>query len=241
MSTVFIIQGEAMASVGMIDAPIMTNLDPIFVLIMGTIVGSILYPYLSKRDISFPTTYKYALGTTFGMLAMFSSILIDREIKRAYRSHDGAQISILWQAISYALVGAGEIFTLATSLDVAFAIAPQEQKGLASAMTLFFSMGVSNFICIGLYNAASGWFPAQTSDDDSTTTRTKAYVNAEIDEYLWVLVGISALGIVINFLPAVTNFVERLKSESLDASLETSPSQSSHHAEEEEEEDDFAQ
>ena len=120
-----------MASVGMIDASLMTNLDPIFVLIMGMLVSSILYPYLSKRGISFPTTYKYSLGSTFGMLAMISSILIDHGIKRAYRNNEGSdqQISILWQAISYACVGAGEIFTLATSLDVAFCIAPKTSKG----------------------------------------------------------------------------------------------------------------
>ena len=120
-----------MKSVGMVDAALMTNLDPIFVLIMGMLVGSVLYPYLSRRGISFPVSYKYSLGSTFGMLAMISSILIDREIKRAYRNNDGSdrQISILWQAISYACVGAGEIFTLATSLDVAFCIAPKHSKG----------------------------------------------------------------------------------------------------------------
>ena len=104
-------------------------------------------------------------------------------------------------------------------------------------MTLFFSMGLASLISIGLYNAASGWFPVQsdvsdTNTSDSTSmTRTEEYVNAQLDNYLWVLVGISIFGIILNLLSPVKNFVERLKIESVDddaASASTPPFKKDH-------------
>ena len=89
-------------------------------------------------------------------------------------------------------------------------------------MTLFFSMGLANLICIGLYQAASGWFPVQSdvsdtgTSDSASMTRTEEYVDAQLDIYLWVLVGISIFGILLNLFPPLSNFVERLKLESVD-------------------------
>ena len=89
------------------------------------------------------------------------------------------------------------------------------KSGLASALNLFLTLGVANFVCVGLYNGCRKWFPV----DDSGNNKTEHYVNAEINNYLWVLVGLSLAGIVINLIPPVKDWVERLKSESLQASL----------------------
>ncbi len=98
--------------------------------------------------------------------------------------------------------GAGEIFTTATSYDVAFMIAPKEQKGLASGINLFVFGAISNFICIGIYKACKDWFPANATVEEE-------YAASTVYNYLWVLFGIAIFGIFFNLLPPVTNWLER--------------------------------
>jgi proton-dependent oligopeptide transporter, POT family len=49
---------------------------------------------------------------------------------------DGRQINIMWQAMAYVLIGAGEIFAISAAYEVAFTAAPPEKKVLASATNL---------------------------------------------------------------------------------------------------------
>lgn len=108
----------------------------------------------------------------------------------------------LFYSLVVNILGAGEIFTWATSYDVAFMIAPKEQKGLASGINLFVLGAISNFICIGIYNACSGWFPANATVEEEYATST-------VYKYLWVLIGVAIFGILFNLLPPVTNWLER--------------------------------
>lgn len=212
ITTVFILQGGAMRQMGMLDAALMSNFDPISVLITGIIVGSFLYPALQGRGIRFPLSYKFAVGTFFGACAILSALCVNKAIANAYVK-DGSSIAIIWQCFNYAFVGIGEIFAMSTSYEAAYIIAPKEQKGLASAFQLFLTGGMSNYICIGLYNACSMWFP----DEANSSSTLEAYATSKLNNYLWLLLGISIFGILLNIAPPVKNWVERLVMEALEA------------------------
>ena len=81
-------------------------------------------------------------------------------------------------------------------------IAPKEQKGLASGINLFVLGAISNFICIGIFNACSGWFPVNATVEEE-------YAASTVYNYLWVLIGVAIFGILFNALPPVTNWLER--------------------------------
>lgn len=189
-----------MQSAGFVDSSMMLNFDPIAVLIFGFLIGSFLYPYLSKRGIRIAVTHKFALGTAFGALAILASIIVDYQIHTALDA--GRQLSIPWQVFNYIFIGAGEIFAIAAAYEAAYVIAPQEQKGFASALNLFLVGAVPNFISISLYNACSSWFPVNNTD--------VAYSTSKVYNYLWVLFGLSVFGVLINLFSPVKNWVERV-------------------------------
>jgi proton-dependent oligopeptide transporter, POT family len=228
MSTIFILQGEAMQPLGLLDASLMSSFDSISVLVTGFLVGSVLYPSLSKRGRRIPLTYKYAIGIALGSLALASAIVVDYSIRTNFQ-RDGTKICILWQAFTYILVGCGEIFAFASCLEATFTIAPPEQKGLASALNLFLTMAVSNFICVALNNAFSDWFPKQQSaNGKGSDTATEVYANSEMGKFLWVIFGITLLGIVVNIFGPVKRWAESLHQDAVQATTTAAAARSSH-------------
>ena len=215
MTTVFIIQGEAMEKISVFDASMMSNFDSLSVLVTGIITGSILYPFLEKRGWNIPTTYRFAIGSVFGALSIASALLVDSAIRNDYLNND-SQIAIFWQSANYVFVGVGEVFAVSTVYECAFTIAPKEQKSLASAIQLFLGNGLSSYICIGISQAFASWFPVY-SNHASPIERTQAYADSELQNYLWVLFGIALFGVALNIFPPVKNWVERLRSDALDA------------------------
>jgi proton-dependent oligopeptide transporter, POT family len=136
MSTTFIIQGTVMKKAfGFIDAASMNNADAIAVLGIGWAVGAYFYPALAKRNIKIPTTYKFAIGSLLGTFAIAWALMVEYMIHSAF-DDDGRQINIMWQAMAYVLIGAGEIFAISAAYEVAFTAAPPEKKVLASATNL---------------------------------------------------------------------------------------------------------
>ena len=67
MATTFIVRGSVMRNVGIVDAPMMNNADAVLVLAFGYIIGNVMYPELNRRGIKIPTTYKFAIGSAFGV------------------------------------------------------------------------------------------------------------------------------------------------------------------------------
>jgi proton-dependent oligopeptide transporter, POT family len=223
MSTVFVLQGGAMQPLGLLDASLMSSFDPIAVLVVGFLVGSVFYPALSRRGLRIPLTYKFAIGTAFGSLAIASAIIVDHSIRTNYQQ-DGTKICILWQAFSYILVGCGEIFAITSCLEATFSIAPPEQKGLASALNQFLTLALSSFICVALNNAFSEWFPHPQPDDgtrgddnSSVNSATEMYANSEMSKFLWVTFGITLLGIVVNVFGPVKRWADFLHQNSIQA------------------------
>jgi proton-dependent oligopeptide transporter, POT family len=205
MATTFIVQGTVMKKgFGFIDASTMNNADALSVLLFGHLVGSHLYPALARRNIKIPTTYKFAIGSTLGALAIGWALFIEHLIHSTFNS-TGGQVSILWQSLAYIMIGAGEIFAVSAAYEIAFKSSAPETKAIASALNLFCVGGIPNLMCIILYNACRGWF--RTSRGTTAIHKLEDYATAQVYKYFLVLFGIALLGIVINLLPSIKNFV----------------------------------
>ena len=112
-------------------------------------------------------------------------------------------------------IAAGEVSAVSASYEVAFAIAPKEQKIICSGMNLFLTAGLANFICGGLNQICKAWFPQDSTSPNSNVT--EEYVNSKIGLYFLVLLGIQIIGIILNVTPFICNWVERLRKEASDA------------------------
>lgn len=209
MATTFIIQGTVMKKAfGFLDAASMNNADAISVLLFGWLVANGLYPALARRDIRIPTTHKFAIGSFLGALAIAWALFMEYKIRATYEA-TGEQVNILWQSVSYFLIGAGEIFAVSAAYEVAFTASPPEKKVLASALNLFCVGGIPNVLCIFLYQAASGWF--RNSRGTAQISKVEDYVTSQIDKYFFVLLIVAIFGIVLNLLPATRDFVASIE------------------------------
>lgn len=207
MQTTFVAQGTVMEPVGIINAPIMVNVSFLSIVLTGLLVDSLLFPWLAKRGIRIPTTTKFAIGIFFTSLGLLTTIIIDFAIRSAYAS-DGRTISVLWQIFSYALLGIGELLAISASFDATFTVAPKELKGMASAINFFLVAGFPQFLATGLYNAFGRWFPTDSS--------LGAYTESRVNDYLWVIFGISMLGVLVNLLPPVKRWVDKVQQNATD-------------------------
>lgn len=216
MATTFIIQGTVMKrAFGWIDAASMNNADALSVLFFGHVVGSHLYPYLNRKGIKLTTTNKFTVGSTLGALAIAWALFLEHKIHARYQL-DGKKISILWQAVAYVLIGAGEIFAVSAAYEVAFKASPPEQKVLSSALNLFCVGGIPNLLCLVLYNLCRGWFMPTTGKRSNSISNLEDYVSAEVYKYFLVLFCIACLGIIVNTLPCVHNYVKAVEENATD-------------------------
>ncbi len=205
MATTFIVQGTVMKKAfGFIDAASMNNADAVSVLFFGYIVGTYVYPALSNRGIKIPTTYKFAFGSVLGVLSVGWAIFMEYKIRATYYA-TGEKVSIMWQSMAYVLIGAGEIFAVSAAYEAAFTAAPPDAKVLASAVNLFCVGGLPNVMCLILYQACKGWF--LNSRGSPSIHRLEDYVTARVDLYFYVLLGVSILGVIVNVIPAVKDYV----------------------------------
>lgn len=208
MSTTFILQGKVMRKIGLVDAACMNNADALSVLFFGHVVGTWFYPALARRGIKLPTTQKFALGSFLGALAVAWALVVEGWITKEYQA-TGEKISILWQTVSYVLIGAGEIFAVSAAYEVAFTASSPERKVLASAVNLFCIGGLPNVFCIGLYNACKPWF--RNSHGNANLSRVQDYASAQVERYFMLLFFLTMGGVLLNLLPSVRTMVESVE------------------------------
>ena len=122
---------------------------------------------------------------------------------------------VLWQVFSYTLIGIGEIFAVSSAYEVAFTTAPPERKAQASAVNLFCVGGLPNILCIGLYQVGARWFT--NSRGTTEISNLEDYCTAHVYKYFLVLFVICILGVVVNLLPAVKNWVASIEEEAAEA------------------------
>jgi proton-dependent oligopeptide transporter, POT family len=214
MPTTFIVQGTVMANAfGFLNVASLNSLDAISVLVFGSITANYIYPYLAKNGIKIPTTYKFALGSALGALAILWAIFVEHLIHHAYQTR-GERINVLWQSPAYLLIGVGEIFAVSAAYEVAFTASPPDKKVLASAMNIFCVGGVPNMLCIVLYHLCSHWFT--NSHGTANIGHVEDYATAHVGKYFFVLLSIMVFGVILNVLPWVRGYVESIEDRATD-------------------------
>ena len=210
-ATTLIVQGTVMRKAfGWIDAASMNNADAISVLVFGYIVSNFLYPHLSSRGVKIPTTYKFAIGSALGAMAILCALVVEYKIHDSYQQSQ-SQICVLWQVFSYMCIGMGEIFAVSTAYEVAFKLASPNKKAQASAINIFCIGGIPNVLCLILYRIGAQWFT--NSKGTRNIANIDDYVEARVGNYFWVLFFICIFGVIVNLLPSVTNWVASIEQE----------------------------
>lgn len=134
--------------------------------------------------------------------------MVEFKIHSSYENGQKA-VSVLWQVFSYSLIGIGEIFAVSSAYEVAFTISPPEKKAQASAVNLFCVGGLPSLLCIALYQIGARWFT--NSKGTSHISDLSDYVEAKVANYFWVLFFICILGVIVNLLPGVKNWVASIE------------------------------
>ena len=207
LSTVFITQGEVMKPAGPFDAALMQNFGPISVILSGVLASRVIYPALAGRGIHLAITTKFAIGCLFATLAIAAALIIEYRIRAVYQA-TGEPINILWQTFCFVFVGCGEMISISSTIEATFVLAPKQNKGLASAINDFLTMGVSSFLAVALYNVCRNFF---TNDAGTTDLGTlELYNQAEVYRYWFVMLAIGVFGVLFNLFPPVKKWVERI-------------------------------
>ncbi|KAK9762054.1 hypothetical protein K7432_012561 [Basidiobolus ranarum] len=114
---------------------IITNIDPICIVLFIPIMDVIVYPALRKINKSPRPMVRITLGFWLGALAMMASAVVQNEI---YRRRDASEplLNVWWQIPAYFLIALSEIFASITSLEYSYTHAPDSLKGMVSALSL---------------------------------------------------------------------------------------------------------
>ncbi|EOA86833.1 uncharacterized protein SETTUDRAFT_115376 [Exserohilum turcica Et28A] len=125
---------------------VITNLNPISLVIFIPIVDNFLYPALRKANIHFTPIKRMAFGFILGSLAMVSAAVIQHYIyqggpcgKFMNTCDKPSPINVWVQTVPYVLIGFSEIFTSVTGLEFAFTKAPKNMRSLVTSYWHFMS------------------------------------------------------------------------------------------------------
>ncbi|KFY84023.1 hypothetical protein V500_09682 [Pseudogymnoascus sp. VKM F-4518 (FW-2643)] len=145
-----------------LPSDILTNLDPLALVILIPLCDQLLYPALRKAGIRFTPIKKITAGFFFGTAAMIWSAVLQHYIYQ--RSPCGynantcytdsgaplpATINVWAQTGAYVLIAISEILASITSLEYAFSKAPRNMRSLVQAVALF-TNAISAAICEAL-------------------------------------------------------------------------------------------
>jgi len=125
---------------------VITNLNPISLVVFIPLVDNFLYPWLRKKGIRFTPIKRMALGFILASLAMVTAAVIQDQIykqgpcgKYMNKCETPAPFSVWVQSVPYILIGFSEIFTSITGLEYAFTKAPKNMRSLVTSYWHFMS------------------------------------------------------------------------------------------------------
>lgn len=151
-------QAGAMSSQG-IPNDFFNNFNQITIVVAIPLLDYVIYPTLVKMKINFKPVHKIFVGFMLGAIASAVSAIIQWRIYETspcgYYATDCAEPSSLtaWlEIINYGLCALGECFCYTTAYEIAYTRAPDNGKGLVTALFLFNS-AISSAISEGVSGA----------------------------------------------------------------------------------------
>jgi POT family proton-dependent oligopeptide transporter len=140
----------AVMKLGGVPNDIVSNFNPLFIVLLIPIVDQLIYPFLRKLGIKFTPIKRITCGFFLASSAMISACVTQYYIyqmspcgNHANSCEDengntlGANISVWVQLLPYGLIGFSEIMASVTSLEYAFTKAPTNMRSTVQAVALF--------------------------------------------------------------------------------------------------------
>jgi len=144
-------QAATMATHG-VPNDVLSNLDPLALIILIPICDLFIYPALRRAGINFSPLKKITLGFFTGAGAMVWAAVVQHYIYKTNPCHDQASTCVdangnpltsnlnVWiQSGSYILIALSEILASITGLEYAFTKAPKNMRSLVMSVFLFMS------------------------------------------------------------------------------------------------------
>ncbi|KAI9927289.1 hypothetical protein ASPWEDRAFT_33221 [Aspergillus wentii DTO 134E9] len=133
---------------GGVPNDIITNLNPLSLIIFIPIVDHLFYPFLRRRGIKFTPLKRITAGFFMAGSSMIAATVTQyyiykkgacgKEANYCLNEYDSySPISVWVQTIPYVFGGISEIFASITSLEYAFTKAPKNMRSLVQAVALF--------------------------------------------------------------------------------------------------------
>ena len=141
LSNNLISQAAVMARPSSLPNDIMSNFDPIALIIFIPITDLLFYPFLRKHKINFYPQKRITVGFFLGALSMVYAAIVQHYIylDELFISSGGetSNVSVFIQIPCYVLIAFSEIFASITSIEYAYTHAPKSMKSLVSARALW--------------------------------------------------------------------------------------------------------
>lgn len=125
---------------------ILSNLNPLSLIIFIPIFDFVIYPTLARLNIRFTALKRVTLGFFFASSAMVWAAVVQHYIYQtnpcgyyAATCDEPSTLNVWIQSGSYVLVGISEIFASITGLEYAFTKAPKNMRSLVMSVFLFTS------------------------------------------------------------------------------------------------------
>ncbi|NXW51325.1 S15A3 protein, partial [Nyctiprogne leucopyga] len=130
-------------------------------LVLVPLKDHVIDPFLARRKLLPSTLKQMTLGMFFSLASILAAGILERERLQDVRHNQtmpqligkdhylAATLPVWWQVPQYLLMGMGEVFTSISSLEFAYAEAPESMKGAIMGV-LFFTSGVGLLLGSGL-------------------------------------------------------------------------------------------
>ncbi|KAF1962904.1 MFS peptide transporter-like protein Ptr2 [Byssothecium circinans] len=127
---------------------VLSNLDPIAIIILVPIMDIVVYPFLRKRGINFSPIKKITAGFIIASFAMVWAAVLQHYVYKTSGLYAGAPlpkgqeeylspINVWAVAGVYILIAISEIFASVTTLEYAFTKAPKNMRSLVQGVQCF--------------------------------------------------------------------------------------------------------
>jgi POT family proton-dependent oligopeptide transporter len=134
----------ATMKLGSVPNDIVSNFNPIFIVILIPIMDRLVYPGLRKMGINFTPIKRITWGFFLASAAMISATVTQHYIYKigpcgtdASNCEEETNISVWVQLLPYGLIGFSEIMASVVSLEYAFTKAPVNMRSTVTSIALF--------------------------------------------------------------------------------------------------------
>lgn len=153
-----------------VPAASLSSFDTISIIVLIPLYDKVLVPLLGKLNIRITVLQRIGIGLVLASLAMVCAGLVERErLKLAgqgkfvaerdnsFSRIDGppaVDMSVFWQTLQYAMVGASEVFASIGQLELFYDQAPDSMRSCCSALALL-SAALGGYVAAGLIPLAN--------------------------------------------------------------------------------------